>query len=1130
MKIFRHLPLLCWRSFVATEYTFTVLAVTVLAATERSRSAAYRRFFANCLLPAIFVMLSVVEAFPQSLTNTAHIKNDAGVYIVCPQHFTNNINGNIQNDGNIYVGGNFINNSAFNSGNASNVKLNGTTQDIGGTSSPLFNNLIIDGSDNKTISIHTSIADSLVFNANKVVVTNQNLILLPNATIAGADNSRFIVTNGIGNVVKKSLPVSANFLFPVGDAINSYKPAIINYTGTIDTFTVRVETGVSPTTGVDATCVQNTWVIEESNTGSTNATLNLGWNSTDEGSSFVNSITTIWQNNSGAWTSIAGTPGSISNTPATEWYHEATGIIDFSNVSNRFILKTFPPPIIIKQPVNDTTCAEGLLNFNITAAAMGTIIYQWQENCGSGWNNITDDAVYSGTTSNNLDILNATTSNNLCQYQCIVSNESGAVVTDSATAIVNPIFLIHESVEICYGDTFEFNGNSYTTEGTYYDTLVSVNGCDSVIETSLIVHSVYSISNPQTICSGNTYVYNGNTYTETGTYYDTLISITGCDSIIVTELTVNPVYSINNLQTICNGGSYNFNGNSYTTEGIYYDTLVSINGCDSVIITELTVYPVYSISNPQTICNGSSYTINGNSYTTEGIYYDTLASINSCDSVIITELTVFPVYSISNPQTICNGSSYTINGNSYTTAGIYYDTLTTVNGCDSIIITALTVDSLSSEPTIIIASQNPVCSGTQINLSVADGSLGTGATWIWYEGNCGSSQTGTGNNIPVTPTVTTTYYVRAEGICNNTNCIDITINVNQNLPVSISISTSDNTICSGTEATFFANTINGGLNPTYQWIINGAPVLNANDSVFSSSTLSNNDTISCSVISSEACAVPQNEVTSNTLSIQVTQIVSPVINITSNPVFPICQGTSVGFLANPINGGFNPSFQWYVNNVYSGSGVNFTPNGLSNNDQIFCILNSTLACVSSSTAQSNLVLATINPFPLVAVSLQKESCYGAGDASISLNITQGKPPYSIFWDNVTGQNNLETLSNLGSGTYNVTVTDNESCSIDTSIFISQEGTGCLFIPNVFSPNNDGKNDVLYVRGGNIQSLIFNIYDRWGNKIFETNNQNFGWDGTYNGNPLNAGVFVYYLKAELYNGNNIEDQGNITLLK
>ena len=172
------------------------------------------------------------------------------------------------------------------------------------------------------------------------------------------------------------------------------------------------------------------------------------------------------------------------------------------------------------------------------------------------------------------------------------------------------------------------------------------------------------------------------------------------------------------------------NGHTYTIAGNYNDTLITISGCDSIIVTHLIVNPVYNTNNPQAICNGSSYVFNGHTYTIAGNYNDTLTTINGCDSIIITHLIVNPVYSTNNPQVICNGSGYVINGHTYTIAGNYNDTLTTVNGCDSIIVTQLTVISTIDAP--VINSNSPVCLGNTITLSTV---TVIGATYSWTGSN-----------------------------------------------------------------------------------------------------------------------------------------------------------------------------------------------------------------------------------------------------------------------------------------------------------------------------------------------------------------------------------------------------------
>jgi gliding motility-associated-like protein len=85
------------------------------------------------------------------------------------------------------------------------------------------------------------------------------------------------------------------------------------------------------------------------------------------------------------------------------------------------------------------------------------------------------------------------------------------------------------------------------------------------------------------------------------------------------------------------------------------------------------------------------------------------------------------------------------------------------------------------------------------------------------------------------------------------------------------------------------------------------------------------------------------------------------------------------------------------------------------------------------------------------------------------------------------------------------------------------------VPNAFSPNGDGSNDILMVLG-TISNLEFEIYNRWGQLVFKTTDQQQGWDGTFNGKAINSGVFAYRLSGTLPNGDAISKRGNITLIK
>ncbi|MCK9612345.1 MAG: gliding motility-associated C-terminal domain-containing protein [Bacteroidales bacterium] len=88
----------------------------------------------------------------------------------------------------------------------------------------------------------------------------------------------------------------------------------------------------------------------------------------------------------------------------------------------------------------------------------------------------------------------------------------------------------------------------------------------------------------------------------------------------------------------------------------------------------------------------------------------------------------------------------------------------------------------------------------------------------------------------------------------------------------------------------------------------------------------------------------------------------------------------------------------------------------------------------------------------------------------------------------------------------------------------------VYIPNIFSPNGDGNNDVLYVRSEHIKELNFSIYNRWGEKVFESQNKNDGWDGNYKGKPCSVDVYVYHATIVFEDGTETSRKGNVTLVR
>ncbi len=107
-----------------------------------------------------------------------------------------------------------------------------------------------------------------------------------------------------------------------------------------------------------------------------------------------------------------------------------------------------------------------------------------------------------------------------------------------------------------------------------------------------------------------------------------------------------------------------------------------------------------------------------------------------------------------------------------------------------------------------------------------------------------------------------------------------------------------------------------------------------------------------------------------------------------------------------------------------------------------------------------------------------------------------------------------------------------SQTVSAIVWVLEDGCGDadVYIPNTFTPNGDGANDVMYARGNKITTIYFAIYNRWGEMVFETRDKTVGWDGIYKERPADVGVFGYYVKVTCYNGLETFKKGNITLIR
>lgn len=276
---------------------------------------------------------------------------------------------------------------------------------------------------------------------------------------------------------------------------------------------------------------------------------------------------------------------------------------------------------------------------------------------------------------------------------------------DSTTVLhitVNPVFNTVLESAICYNESYEFNGQTLTESGTYFDNQQSVTGCDSITTLHLTVfpqqidtitaHTCYDVSYHDEGFD----IYNP---TESGFHYNYDYDIHNCDSTTVLHLIVHQPDTIILNASLCNGETYTENDFNVTAtepgEFTYTQELQNIFSCDSIVILHITVNAPHQLELYDTICSGNAYTqfgfdtlcANAGEYTL--MHYDD--NIYGCDSTTTLHLTVRPSYSQTITSAICESGSYQFNGQTLTESGIYTANLSSINGCDSIVTLNLTV-------------------------------------------------------------------------------------------------------------------------------------------------------------------------------------------------------------------------------------------------------------------------------------------------------------------------------------------------------------------------------------------------------------------------------------------------------
>jgi len=766
----------------------------------------------------------------------------------------------------------------------------------------------------------------------------------------------------------------------------------------------------------------------------------------------------------------------------------ATGSPATSNTVTMTVNSNLPVSVTIA--ADATTICDGTnITFTATPVNGGTPSYQWYLN-GSAIG--TNSNIYSSATLTDND-----------EVYCVLISDAtcstgSPATSDTVTMTVNPnlpvsITIAADATTICDGTNVTFTAtpvNGGTPSYQWYLNGATVGTSSSTYTNAALsdADGIYCVlTSDETCATGSPATSNTVAMTVSPDVPVLLVTdpVPSCSiAIDITDAAITSGSSfILTLSYWTDAGATIpvSNPNAITISGTYY--IVAENGCGSdtadVNVYYNTSAPSLVINNPDPVCNA---------------LVDITAAEVTAGSNGIVSISYWTDAGALNPL---------VNPDSINLSGTYY--IQASNGCGTDI-EAVNVTITTGLPLLTINNPAPVCAPLFVDLT--DPAVTSGSTQIGTLSYWANSTLNIPLNNPDSVTISGIYYVLASNTC-GTDTMPVAVYVFPSAPELVI--TLPATVCSPSLVDLTADTIISGSTGIYSisyWMDAGATVPLANPQAVSQSGI-------YYIQATNTCGTDIESVTVNIST------APPVLTIHNPGV--VCSGGSINLTSSVITSGSSNVLElsyWMDNSAL----VPLTnPSNVTSDGTYFIMAWN--GCGSDIQPVQVMVSTVIQ----ITATIGNETCESGSDGRLVLVVTGGTAPYLYTWSN--GETTA-TISSLASGAYTVTVTDESNCSETEPFTIDASTVPCneLFIPTIFTPDGNGENDVLYARGKRIVELDMMIFDRIGNKVFETKDKNIGWDGNYKDKPLNSAVFVYYVKAIFENGEVIEKKGDVTLIR
>tara|TARA_R110002096_G_scaffold37102_4_gene103239 strand:- start:17118 stop:21626 length:4509 start_codon:yes stop_codon:yes gene_type:complete len=432
------------------------------------------------------------------------------------------------------------------------------------------------------------------------------------------------------------------------------------------------------------------------------------------------------------------------------------------------------------------------------------------------------------------------------------------------------------------------------------------------------------------------------------------------------------------------------------------------------------------------------------------------------------------------------------------------------------------IDSLNAEYIEYQLELNPIIDSvcTPFNTELQTTIIGTDSFRIFFgDGNSTRVDSTPSINFP-NPGIYTISLIGSNQKCNFNDTISRTVNVFQNVSLA---PISDTVVCNKDTIQLRGNSFGTAASFTWSDNPNFQNPLNANGD--SSIFVSPNDRISLYLRGTNGICEAID-----TVNIEVDSVAVEIPDLES-----ICLEDTLSIEALTINATSALSYLWSPNDsILTGQNTNEITMAPKNDFELTLITSNANGCQDFDTA---FIEVNIPAFDSATIFSSVDSAYKTQQVQLFTDRNGANLVY--FWEPAEDFNNPDLpdpfLKAEESKTYRVRILDlNTGCEVIAFLELTVFEINCdepnIFIPTAFTPNQDLSNDILFIRGELLESIEFQLFNRWGEKVFESFEINNGWDGTYKGRAVDPGVFVYHLKAICLDGQEFVKKGNITLIR